>query len=84
MWVDGLGGVGGVGGSVGWVCGCVGGLGLIIMSNLNRVRLSCCWVGLCNNPWVLEIRHKHIQKNIYRCDSSTILLLSYIIYLRNF
>ena len=22
-----------------------GGLGLIIMSNLNRVRLSCCWVG---------------------------------------
>ena len=26
---------------VGW-----GGLGLIIMSNLNWVRLSCCWVGL--------------------------------------
>ena len=28
-------------GWVGW-----GGLGLIIMTNLNRVRLSCCWVGL--------------------------------------
>ena len=30
-----------VGGWGGW-----GGLGLISMSNLNRVRLSCCWVGL--------------------------------------
>ena len=28
------------------LCGGVGGLGLIIVSNLNRVRLSCCWVGL--------------------------------------
>ena len=27
------------------LCG-VGVLGLIIMSNLNRVRLSCCWVGV--------------------------------------
>ena len=26
---------------VGW-----GGLGVIIESNLNRVRLSCCWVGV--------------------------------------
>ena len=37
-----------------WIV-CVGGwvgLGLIIMSNLNRVRLSCCWVGVglgCDN-----------------------------------
>ena len=23
-----------------------GGLGVIIKSNLNRVRLSCCWVGV--------------------------------------
>ena len=23
-----------------------GGLGMIIKSNLNRVRLSCCWVGV--------------------------------------
>ena len=23
-----------------------GGLGVIIESNLNRVRLSCCWVGV--------------------------------------
>ena len=32
--------------------GGVGGLGLIIMSNLNRVRLSCYWVGVglgCDN-----------------------------------
>ena len=30
----------------------VGGLGVIIESNLNRVRLSCCWVGVglgCDN-----------------------------------
>ena len=36
----------GVGG-VGW-----GRLGVIIKSNLNRVRLSCCWVGVglgCDN-----------------------------------
>ena len=29
-----------------------GGLGVIIESNLNRVRLSCCWVGVglgCDN-----------------------------------
>ena len=24
----------------------MGGLGVIIESNLNRVRLSCCWVGV--------------------------------------
>ena len=38
---------GGVGGWVGW-----GRLGVIIESNLNRVRLSCCWVGVglgCDN-----------------------------------
>ena len=38
-------------GGVGGVCG-VGGLGGIIKSNLNRVRLSCCWVGVglgCDN-----------------------------------
>ena len=29
-----------------------GGLGLLIMSNLNRVRLSCCWVVL---GWVVTI-----------------------------
>ena len=34
-------GWGGWVGGVGW-----GGLGVIIESNLNRVRLSCCWVGL--------------------------------------
>ena len=36
---------------MGWVGG-VGGLGVIIKSNLNRVRLSCCWVGVglgCDN-----------------------------------
>ena len=34
------------------LCGVGGGLGVIIMSNLNRVRLSCCWVGVglgCDN-----------------------------------
>ena len=34
------------------VGGGVGGLGVIIKSNLNRVRLSCCWVGVglgCDN-----------------------------------
>ena len=34
-------------GGVGW-----GRLGVIIESNLNRVRLSCCWVGVglgCDN-----------------------------------
>ena len=39
---------------VGWWLGGggVGGLGVIIMSNLNQVRLSCCWVGVglgCDN-----------------------------------
>ena len=29
-----------------FVVGGVGGLGVIIESNLNRVRLSCCWVGV--------------------------------------
>ena len=32
--------------------GGVGGLGVIIESNLNQVRLSCCWVGdglVCDN-----------------------------------
>ena len=36
----------------GWVVGWGGGLGVIIMSNLNRVRLSCCLVGAglgCDN-----------------------------------
>ena len=36
-----------VGGVGGW-----GRLGVIIESNLNRVRLSCCWVGVglgCDN-----------------------------------
>ena len=36
-----VGGWGGWVGGVGW-----GGLGVIIVSNLNRVRLSCCWVGV--------------------------------------
>ena len=38
----------GGGGEVGWV----GDLGVIIESNLNGVRLSCCWVGVglgCDN-----------------------------------
>ena len=38
-------------GGVGW-----GGLGVIIESNLNRVRLSCCWVGVglgCDNNMAL-------------------------------
>ena len=41
----------GWGGWGGWV----GGLGVIIESNLNRVRLSCCWVGVglgCDNKKV--------------------------------
>ena len=32
----------------------VGGLGVIIESNLNRVRLSCCWIGVglgCDNKF---------------------------------
>ena len=36
----------------GWVVGWGGGLGVIIKSNLNPVRLSCCWVGVglgCDN-----------------------------------
>ena len=35
-----------------------GGLGVIIMSNLNQVRLSCCWVGVglgCDNMKVLNM-----------------------------
>ena len=35
-----------------FVVGGVGGLGVIIESNLNRVRLSCCWFGVglgCDN-----------------------------------
>ena len=34
----------------------MGGLGVIIKSNLNRVRLSCCWVvfGLgCDNKYLI-------------------------------
>ena len=31
---------------------CVGGLGVIIESNLNQVRLSCCWVSV---GWVVTI-----------------------------
>ena len=37
------------------VVGLGGWLGLIIMSNLNRVRLSCCWVGVglgCDNLYL--------------------------------
>ena len=36
------------------LCGGVvgGGLGVIIVSNLNRVRLSCCWLVL---GWVVTI-----------------------------
>ena len=40
-------------GGVGWV----GGLGVIIKSNLNRVRLSCCWVGVgLVLGWVVTIK----------------------------
>ena len=37
-----------------------GGLGVIIESNLNRVRLSCCWVGVglgCDNLF----RQRHVS-----------------------
>ena len=40
-------------GGVGW-----GRLGVIIKSNLNRVRLSCCWVGVglgCDNSGSIEL-----------------------------
>ena len=36
----------------------MGGLGVIIESNLNRVRLSCCWVGVglgCDNIYISHI-----------------------------
>ena len=39
--------------------GWVGGLGVIIESNLNRVRLSCCWVGVglgCDNKKMVHSR----------------------------
>ena len=39
----------------------LGGLGVIIMSNLNRVRLSCCWVGVglgCDNCYIAVNRIK--------------------------
>ena len=39
-----------------WWVGGVGGLGVIIESNLNRARLSCCWVGVglgCDNMKML-------------------------------
>ena len=45
---------------VGW-----GGLGVIIESNLNRVRLSCCWVGVglgCDNyPVVMIVERNKIK-----------------------
>ena len=52
--------MGGVGG-VGW-----GGLGVIIESNLNRVRLSCCWVGVglgCDNMF-------HISDSVFSIQVS--------------
>ena len=39
-----------------------GGLGLIIISNLNRVRLSCCWVGVglgCDNMLFILVGINH-------------------------
>ena len=38
-------------------------LGVIIMSNLNRVRLSCCWIGVglgCDNMEEID----HIDKGL--------------------
>ena len=49
---------------VGWG-GWVGGLGVIIESNLNRVRLSCCWVGVglgCDNIRCTEVT-SHVSTN---------------------
>ena len=40
------------------LCGWGGRLGVIIESNLNRVRVSCCWVGVrlgCYNNVVAEV-----------------------------
>ena len=39
----------------------VGGLGLIIVSNLNRVRLSCCWVGLRQCDMICNQENKSIE-----------------------
>ena len=39
------------------LCGWGGGLGVIIESNLNRVRISCCWVGVglgCDNNFMKD------------------------------
>ena len=45
--------------------GWVGGLGVIIKSNLNRVRLSCCWVvvglGCDNKSYLVEVSHDRGQ-----------------------
>ena len=43
----------------------MGGIGVIIESNLNRVRLSCCWVGVglgCDN---LNSQEVCVQQAIY-------------------
>ena len=59
MWV--------VGGVVGWAVR----LGVIIKSNLNRVRLSCCWVGVglgCDNSleisWGCSVVQVLVQERI--------------------
>ena len=45
--------------------GWVGGLGVIIKSNLNRVRLSCCWVGLgCDNKKILNLGYREIISSL--------------------
>ena len=54
----------------GWVGGVVGGLGVIIESNLNRVRLSCCWVGVglgCDNIKYFQSEKINCNNNSYLC-----------------
>ena len=53
----------------------VGGLGVIIESKLNRVRLSCCWVGVglgCDNRSIeiLDETNKLFSQTLLKLYSS--------------
>ena len=55
----------------------VGGVGVIIESNLNRVRFSCCWVGVglgCDKNKIIgpywlstEVLQSVIAKGLEKC-----------------
>ena len=66
--------------------GWVGGLGVIIKSNLNRVRLSCCGVGVglgCDNKLFVsictELGFNFLSPEEDKTMSFTIIYLTFII-----